>query len=455
MDSQRPVFVAGICGTFMAGIAQIATQMGRTVSGCDEGVYPPMSSLLHSLGIRTLQGYDPNHLPNDDRTDVLIGNALSRGNPLVEATLERKLAYLSAPEWLKHNVLRNRMVVAVAGTHGKTSTSSMIAWILARAGFEPGYLIGGKPGNFDTSAALGSGPQFVIEADEYDTAFFDKRSKFVHYLPSVAVLNNLEFDHADIFADLEQIKTQFHHLLRIVPPGGHVVVNVDEPNLQSVLNRGCWSQVTRFSRQSETADWSVTPLQDDFSSFSIDRFGQPVGRVEWSSFGSHNMMNALAAVATSSICGVDPAIACEALAEFSHPSRRLQLIYDNNDVTVYEDFAHHPTAIFETLSALRHRHPGRNLIAILEPRSNTMRAGVHGDKIHESLTIADQVLIYASEIGGKQSIPDDYDQPMFRHRDSLVEETVSSLIGNDVVVLMSNGSFDEVPSTLVARLKTK
>ncbi|MGI9311901.1 MAG: UDP-N-acetylmuramate:L-alanyl-gamma-D-glutamyl-meso-diaminopimelate ligase, partial [bacterium] len=335
------LFIAGICGTFMAGVAQLAKAGGHAVRGCDAGVYPPMSEVLRAQGIAIEPGYLPEHL-GDDPGAVLIGNALSRGNALVERVLERGLAYQSGPEWLRAQVLARRTVIAIAGTHGKTTATSMLAWILHRAGRSPGYLIGGQPGNFAQSARLGDGECFVIEADEYDTAFFDKRAKFVHYRPRIAVLNNLEFDHADIFDHLAQIQRQFHYLVRTVPPDGCIVVNADDANLAEVLAMGCWSEVVRFSADDATdAQWHAVPLREDCAAFEVLHRGRSAARVEWQCIGAHNMRNALAAIAAAAQVGVPATAAGDALGAYAPAARRLQRLFESDAARLYDDFAHH------------------------------------------------------------------------------------------------------------------
>ncbi len=443
------LFIAGICGTFMAGIAQLARANGHDVQGCDEQVYPPMSTLLETNGIRILEGYDPDHLePQYDR--IIIGNALSRGNPLIEAILDQKANYQSGPQWLHDHVLLDKEVIAVAGTHGKSTTSSMVAWILHRAGRSPGFLIGCKPGNFPCSAMIGKSNWFVIEADEYDTAFFDKRSKFVHYRPTIAVLNNLEFDHGDIFENLDQIKKQFHHLLRIIPSRGSVVVNGDDRNLDEVLRMGCWSNLVRFSIHNEDSAWFARPLQPDCSRFEIFHHGVSVGQVNWHLIGYHNMQNALAAVAACERSGIDAAESANALAEFVGADRRLQLLFSDNRVFLYEDFAHHPTAIERTLQAIRARHPKHRIIAVLELRSNTMKSGQHGHKLGHSLSGSDETWLYrATDLKWcPESLETRTDLKSFHTKDELLTAIDLYPDRKLVIICMSNGSFDGVPGSI-------
>jgi len=387
------IHILGIGGTFMGGVAVLARALGHEVTGSDRGVYPPMSTQLESQGITLHEGYDPDHLkPEPDL--VVIGNALSRGNPAVEYLLDRGIPYTSGAQWVAENILHRRWVIAVAGTHGKTTTSGMLAWILDYANLKPGFLIGGVPENFGVSARLGSEPFFVIEADEYDTAFFDKRSKFVHYRPRTAVLNNLEFDHADIFPDVSAIQRQFHHLVRTVPSNGLLVVNGTDARLADTLNLGCWTPVETFAG---TRGWQAIPLVPDASRFRITFEDQEQGMVEWGLIGLHNMHNAVAAVAAARHAGVPAKQACQALEQYRNVKRRLEVRGTIRGVTVYDDFAHHPTAIRTTLDALRARVGTNRIIAVLENRSNTMRMGVHQHDLAPALALADQVILYQPE----------------------------------------------------------
>lgn len=438
------IFIAGICGTFMAGIAQLGRDSGCRVRGCDAAVYPPMSALLESQGIEIMPGYRPEHLGEDPGT-VIIGNALSRGNALVEAVLDRGLAFCSGPEWLRRTVLTGRPVIAVAGTHGKTTTSSILAWILHCNGGAPGYLIGGRPGNFARSACLGGGRHFVVEADEYDSAFFDKRAKFVHYHPHIAVLNNLEFDHADIYDDLGQIIRQFHHLVRLVPGRGCVVVNADDARLAEVMAMGCWSRRVDFStREGGRAEWRAVPVSDDCSRFDVLHHGRPAARVEWRCIGKHNMQNALAAVAAAAQAGVPAAPACASLSDYLAPERRLQLLFQSDELSLYDDFAHHPSALRETVGALRARHPGSRVIAIVELRSNTMRAGAHGARLTQALACADCALVSGAAgvnlpgggQGGEILRIDGADEIL-----RALQRQLGKPGGHAVVITMSNGDF--------------
>ncbi|MEN8802323.1 MAG: UDP-N-acetylmuramate:L-alanyl-gamma-D-glutamyl-meso-diaminopimelate ligase [Thiogranum sp.] len=449
------IHILGICGTFMGGLAVLAREAGFEVEGCDANVYPPMSTQLQEQGITVKQGYSAGHLdPAPDQ--LVVGNAMSRGNAAVEYMLNQGLRYTSGPQWLAEQLLQDRWVLAVAGTHGKTSTASMLAWILEAAGLKPGFLIGGVPSNFGLSARLGESPFFVVEADEYDTAFFDKRSKFVHYRPRTLVLNNLEFDHADIFPDLAAIQRQFHHLLRIVPGTGLLVVNADDGNLSSVLDMGCWTPVETVSAGASPAQWQAQPIADDGSHFAVMLDGQSQGEVKWSQLGAHNVHNALSAIVAARHVGVPVQQAIEALNRFSGVKRRLEVRGEVNGVTVYDDFAHHPTAIASTLAGLRSKHGGGRLLAILEPRSNTMRLGIHRDQLAKSLSDADVVWMYR---------PDDLAWDIHEVTASLVapsivsddvDELVASIVeqarAGDWLVVMSNGGFGGIHEKLLAAL---
>ena len=495
------IHILGICGTFMGGIAAIARAAGHRVTGCDANVYPPMSVQLAALGIDLIEGYGPNQI--DLKPDVfVIGNVVMRGNALMEEILNRGLPYISGPQWLTENVLRGKWVLAVAGTHGKTTAASMLAWILEYAGLNPGFLIGGVPENFGVSARLptptltlprqgggknreeggerregapalsldgggkgssfppgggrlgwggDSSPFFVIEADEYDTAFFDKRSKFVHYRSRTAVLNNLEFDHADIFPDLAAIETQFHHLVRTIPASGLVVANGADSNLERVLARGCWTPVERFAI---AGGWSAGEPDTD-GAFDVTWRGAPQGRVRWSLLGTHNQLNALAAIAACRHAGIPPAVATEALGAFKNVKRRMELKGMANGVAVYDDFAHHPTEIEMTLAGLRAKVNGARIIAVLEPRSNTMRLGVMKDQLAASLVAADHVFCYSAglawdaaavlaPLGGKAVVCDDFER--------LLVQLAATASRGDHVLIMSNGGFGGIHEKLLARL---
>ena len=385
------IHILGICGTFMGSLAVLAKELGHRVTGSDANVYPPMSTQLQAQGIELTQGYDAAQL--DPAPDlVVIGNALSRGNPAVEYVLNKGLPYVSGPQWLADHVLQGRWVLAVAGTHGKTTTSSMLAWVLEHAGMNPGFLIGGVPQNFAVSARVGETPFFVVEADEYDSAFFDKRSKFVHYRPRTAILNNLEFDHADIFPDLPAIERQFHHLVRTIPSEGLVIHPTTEPALQRVIQMGCWTPVQTTG---EGGQWQARLLSDDGSRFEVIFEGAVQGVVEWDMTGQHNVANALATLAAARHVGVVPKQGIEALGVFKSVKRRMEKVAEVNGITIYDDFAHHPTAIATTLDGLRKHVGDAPVIAIIEPRSNSMKLGAHRDGLPESVRQADQAIWYA------------------------------------------------------------
>jgi len=385
------IHILGICGTFMGSLAVLAKDLGHRVTGSDANVYPPMSTQLEAQGIELMQGYDPAHLqPAPDL--VVVGNAMSRGNPAVEYVLNKGLPYVSGPQWLADHVLQGRWVMAVAGTHGKTSSSSMLAWVLEHAGMAPGFLIGGVPQNFGISARLGDTPFFVVEADEYDSAFFDKRSKFVHYRPRTAILNNLEFDHADIFPDLAAIERQFHHLVRIIPSEGLVIHPASESALARVIQMGCWTPVQTTG---EGGQWQARLLSADGSRFEVSFDGKVEGVVDWQLTGQHNVANALAVLAAARHVGVVPAMGIEALGKFINAKRRMEKVAEVNGVTVYDDFAHHPTAIATTLDGLRKQVGDEQIIAVIEPRSNSMKLGAHRDGLAESAVQADAVFWYA------------------------------------------------------------
>jgi len=453
------IHILGICGTFMGGIAVLAKQAGHRVTGCDANVYPPMSTQLEAQGVELIEGFSPEQI-NHNPDIYVIGNVVSRGNPLMEEILNRGLPYASGPQWLAEQVLQGKWVLAVAGTHGKTTTSSMLAWVLEYAGLAPGFLVGGVPQNFGISARLpgvpkqdakSQSPFFVIEADEYDTAFFDKRSKFVHYRPRTAVLNNLEFDHADIFADLAAIETQFHHLLRTVPAEGLVIANGKEDSLQRVIQRGCWTPVEFFGGKD---DWQASDAATD-GSFSVTFNGQSQGRVQWELLGEHNRMNALAALAAARHVGVAVDVGIAALGEFKNVKRRMEVRGVVKGITVYDDFAHHPTAIATTVAGLRAKVGGAKIIAVLEPRSNTMKLGVMRDALPASLVGADKVFCYGANLGwdargalapikGKAKVYDDLAQ--------LIEALAQEAKSGDHILVMSNGGFGGIHSKLLDRL---
>jgi UDP-N-acetylmuramate: L-alanyl-gamma-D-glutamyl-meso-diaminopimelate ligase len=450
------IHILGACGTFMGGIALLARKAGYSVTGSDQHTYPPMSTQLEAEGIRLFEGWDPAQL--DPQPDlVIVGNALSRGNPAVEEVLNRGIPYTSGPRWLGENYLRGKRTIAVAGTHGKTTTSSLVAWLLQSGGYNPGFLIGGIPLNFNVSAREGD-EFYVVEADEYDTAFFDKRAKFVHYRPWISILNNLEYDHADIFPNLAAIQTQFHHLVRTIPGNGTIVSNGSDGELEAVLERGCWSHLQRFSLDQET-DWRVRMLKPDGSELEFFLAGQALGSVRWNHSGRHNAQNACAGVAAAVAAGMEPAAAIAALATFKGVKRRLELITRAHNVHVYDDFAHHPTAIRLTLEGLRRKVGNARILVALEPRSNTMRAGVHADELGPALLPGDHVWL---------KITDDIDwdpqvalAPMegrgrvVTKSDDLLNQVLEKVQPGDHVVFMSNGGFDGCPSRFAAAIEAR
>jgi len=448
--------ILGIAGTFMGGVAALARESGMRVEGSDLAVYPPMSSQLERLGIALKQGYMPDHIA-PDCDQVIIGNALSRGNFAVEHVLNAGLAYTSGAQWLAEHVLPGRTTLAVAGTHGKTTTTALLAWLLQSCGCEAGFLIGGVPGNFEASARLGRESVFVVEADEYDTAFFDKRSKFVHYRPHIAILNNLEYDHADIFPDLAAIQRQFHHLVRTVPGNGRLIVNGEDAHLAEVLDMGCWTPVERFGIDGDF-DWNARLLAEDGSAFEVIRCGQRLGEVRWTLLGRHNVMNALAAIAACAAAGYDPAAALPALRRFSGIQRRMQHLGFVEGISVYDDFAHHPTAIATTLAGLRAKvGQGGRIVLALEPRSNSMRLGAHAAALAPALDDADVVVflqrpelswdaasVIAAVSAQAEAVPDV--EALLAALDAVVQP-------GDQVVFMSNGGFDDAPRRFLRRLQ--
>lgn len=440
------IHILGICGTFMGGIAALAKALGHHVTGSDAHVYPPMSDQLTALGIDVYQGYDASQL--DPRPDlVIIGNVLSRGNEAVEAVLNQRIPYRSGAQWLHDELLQEKWVLAVAGTHGKTTTSSMLAWILAYAGYQPGFLVGGVLANFGCSAQLGNSDFFVIEADEYDTAFFDKRSKFVHYQPSTLILNNLEYDHADIFPDLAAIQTQFHHLVRIIPGHGQIIYPAQDENLQAVLNKGCWSELKTLG-----GDWQFKLLRDDATQFEV-RHGDECIAVDWQVVGAHNAANGVMAIAAAHHVGVPLDVAAAALAEFKNTKRRLELLGAPNNVAVYDDFAHHPTAIKLTLDALRAKVGKERIVAVLEPRSNTMKRGVHAADLAPALASADACYLLQPE-GIEWQLSDYVPNADISHSvDELLAKLQRTLAPHEHVLIMSNGGFGGLHQRLLAALK--
>lgn len=448
------IHILGICGTFMGGLAVIARQLGHQVSGSDQNVYPPMSTQLEQQGITLMEGYRAENL--DSKPDlVIIGNALSRGNPEVEAVLNRGLRYVSGPQWLAEHVLQDKWVLGVAGTHGKTTTTSMLSWILEHQGFNPGFLIGGIPLNFGISARLGESDFFVIEADEYDSAFFDKRSKFVHYRPRTAILNNLEYDHADIFPDLDAIKKQFHHLVRTVPGEGLIISPEGDANINDVLAMGCWTPVAKTSINADT-QWNAQLINSDGSKFDVVMDNQAQGCVDWSLTGQHNVYNALSAIVAAKHIGILPKDAIAALGQFKNVKRRMEVIASINGVTVYDDFAHHPTAIQTTLDGLRKQVGQERIIAIVEPRSNTMRLGVHTQTLAESLDNADLAIIYQPEaLGWDLSELKRYagNIEICSSLDDIISKLKFEARYGGHFVLMSNGSFGGIYQRLQDALR--
>ena len=447
------VHILGICGSFMGGIAAIAKSLGHKVTGSDKNVYPPMSTQLEALGIELTEGYCESQFdPAPDM--VVVGNAMSRGNPAVEYVLNRNLPYTSGPQWLLDNLLKDRWVIGLSGTHGKTTTSSMVAWILEHAGLNPGYLIGGVPENFGVSARVGESPFFVIEADEYDSAFFDKRSKFVHYRPKTLVINNLEFDHADIFADLGAIQTQFHHLVRMVPENGLILTPNSTPAIEDMLKRGCWS-----SRQSLGKEWHAELLKKDGSEFNVLHNGVIVGTVAWSLLGQHNVDNALMAIAAAHHAGVTLPDAIEALSFFKNVKRRMEVKGEVNNITLYDDFAHHPTAIATTLDGLRKKVGNARILAVLEPRSNTMKMGVHKDTLANSWQKADEVYLYEPE-GMDWSLVESVAHSnapahCFKDVEKIVQGVCNVAQPGDHILVMSNGGFEGIHGRILDALKMK
>jgi len=442
--------ILGVCGTFMGGVAAIARQAGYRVTGCDANVYPPMSEQLAALGVELIEGYDAEQIRLAPEVWI-VGNVVTRGNPLMEAILDRGDRYVSGPQWLADCALRDKWVLAVAGTHGKTSTAAMLTWILEQAGCAPGFLIGGVPGNYGSSARLTASKYFVVEADEYDTAFFDKRSKLVHYRPRTAILNNLEFDHADIFGDLADIERQFHHFVRTIPGSGRIVVNGADPALKRVLARGCWTPVEAFG---VPGGWEASEA-DDAGAFDVLWQGRTAGRVSWDQMGRHNQLNALAALAAARHAGVAPDAGAAALAGYAGVKRRMEVRGRVRGVTVYDDFAHHPSAIRTTLAGLRRRVGRARIHAVLEPRSNTMKLGVMKDQLPASLAAADRVYVYTAGLTWDAGAALKPLGPACRCIDSLetlVDAVAAEALPGDHVVVMSNGAFGGLHERLLRAL---
>ncbi len=450
------IHILGICGTFMGGVAALAKAAGHQVSGSDAEVYPPMSTQLSRLGITVHEGYDAEQL--DPPPDcVVIGNAMSRGNAAVEAVLDRGMPYTSGPQWRSEHVLRDRHVLAVAGTHGKTTTASMLAWILEQAGQSPGFLIGGVPADFNETARFGTSKYFVVEADEYDTAFFDKRAKFVHYRPNTLVLGNLEFDHADIYKDLDAILWQFHQLMRTVPKSGRIILNSADANLKTLLEMGCWSSTESFGIEDNEADWTAQFVDSGGRRIAVSRRGGANAEDSWQLSGSHNLENALAAIAAAKSAGVSVQEGLEAMSRFKGVKRRLERTATVSDVAIYDDFAHHPTAIRRTIAGLKKQFPGQRIVVALEPRSNTMKLGVHNDTLAASLEDANLVCMYRpsdfakefddclSPLGDRLRLHSDYDE--------LVADLAAEVQPGDQVVFMSNGGFGSARQNLTGVLQ--
>ena len=445
------IHTLGICGTFMGSLAQLAAEKGFKVTGCDQNVYPPMSDQLRAAGIELIEGYD--HSQISLKPDLwVIGNAISRGNPLLEAILNQNLSYSSGPQFLAQHVLQGKWVVGVSGTHGKTTTTSMLAWVLEYAGLNPGFLIGGVPGNFQCSARLGGSDFFVIEADEYDTAFFDKRSKFVHYQPRTLIINNLEFDHADIFNDLSEIQKQFHHLVRTIPSDGMILCLAQSEPIKAVLDMGCWTPVETLG---SGGDWEARCLKDDYSEFEVTLGKEQIGTVRWTEFGEHNVNNALAVISAARSLGIEPEVSCEALGEFRGVKRRMEMIGHTDGLTIYDDFAHHPTAIATTLDGLRKRVADERIVAIIEPRSNTMKAGVHRQTLAESATSADLTYWYQPpglDWSLEESINGYGGQRIEQDFDTLLRAVALEARQGGHFVIMSNGGFSGFHQKLLERI---
>ena len=448
--------ILGIAGTFMGGVAALARELGHAVEGSDQAIYPPMSTQLETLGIPLSQGYLPDNI-SPDCDEIVVGNALSRGNAAVEAVLDEGRKYTSGAQWLAENVLPGRDTIAVAGTHGKTTTTTILSYLLHAAGRDPGFLIGGVAEDFGVSARVGGGREFVVEADEYDTAFFDKRSKFVHYRPLVAILNNLEYDHADIFPDVAAIQRQFHHLVRTVPRRGRLIVNGEDQRLTEVLAMGCWTPVERFGFD-QSLEWSARLVNADGSAFAVLHNGSEIGVVQWPMLGNHNVLNGLAALAAAHAVGVDIATVIPSLADFRSVKRRLEVIGTANGITIYDDFAHHPTAIQTTLQGLRAKVGAARIVVAMEPRSNSMRLGAHAGALAPSLDGADAVVfLHRPELAwdaGKVVSAIRGDARTVADADALIETLRSIARPGDHVVFMSNGGFDGAPRRFLVALQS-
>ncbi len=455
MNKQK-IHIFGICGTFMGGLAAIARTLNFKVSGSDKNVYPPMSTQLENLGIRMHKGYDDTVL-QEDYDQVIIGNVMTRGMPVIESLLNSNQYYTSGPQWLGDHLLRNKKVFAVAGTHGKTTTSSMLAWIFEDNNQNPGFLIGGVANNFQISARNTNSQSFIIEADEYDSAFFDKRSKFIHYHADVAILNNLEYDHADIFKNLDAIKTQFHHLIRTIPNKGTIVVNNEDKNLKDVLTMGCWSQVVRFGLDNTADIWAI-PEKPDYSKFTIFS-GQDSITLQWTLTGKHNMLNAIAAVAAANIQNISLSQSVKSLMSFQGIKRRMEFIGEMQDIKIYDDFAHHPTAIATTIDGVKKQIGEKQLIAVFEPRSNSMRVGTHAQYLPKAVKQADIAIVmnYPNLKWDKITLNELKAQGvlLIESTDELMRTLLKKCKANTTVVFMSNGSFDNSPRLFLQKLKHK
>lgn len=450
---KKSIYILGICGTFMGGVAQLAKAAGFEVGGCDVNIYPPMSDQLQQAGIQIDPGFEIAHLPANVDC-VLVGNAISRGNVLLEYILERQIPYQNAPLWLYEQILRHKWVLAVAGTHGKTSSSAMLTWVLEYAGLNPSYLIGGVAQNFAYSARLTDSPFFVIEADEYDSAFNDKRSKFIHYTPKTLIINNLEFDHADIFKDIGAIQWQFAQLLRTMSAGSKVVYLAEDENIQTALKMGSYCPLETFSSRDPNAEWQARDIGSDFRQFAIYHHGQLAGQINWQQMGAHNVQNALGVVAASAHIGVLPTAAIAALNQFTGVKRRMERLAEVQGVTVYDDFAHHPSAIATTIHGLRQHIGSKRLLAVCEPRSNTMKMGVHQNTLLPALAGADLAWLYLPEALHWVPKP----QPncrIFADFDALVADIVQNLAADDHLLIMSNGSFNGIHQQIIAQLNAQ
>ena len=452
------IHILGICGTFMGSLAIIAKQLGYEVSGSDTNIYPPMSTQLEMAGIEIMSGYSVDHLyPMPDQ--IIVGNVMSRGNDVIEYLLNNHINFTSGPAWLRQHVLQEKWVLAVAGTHGKTTTSSMLAWILEYAGLRPGFLIGGVPENFDYSSRLGDSKYFVIEADEYDTAFFDKRSKFIHYCPHTLVLNNIEFDHADIFDNLNDIKRQFHHLVRITPRDGKLIINHDDQNIRDVIDMGCWTSIDSFSTSNPDATWYAKDIDLCKSQFTLQQNNKPRGVGMLNIFGRHNIANAIAAIAGAQHAGVDVDDALQALTHFKGVQRRLEFKGRFNDVSVYDDFAHHPTEIAATIAAFKDQNPQGRVVTVFEPRSNSMRLGIHTNQLANAFDNADKVILFEpqdlewsiDEVATRMGPECD----VFKSIEEIITNLLNVIKKDDNILILSNGSFNNLSSKLVLQLTNR